>query len=412
MSVAHMGHIKMLKTIIVRSIMASVLFFTVLQPGMSIAEKDLPCMQGITPSDSFLVADLEGHILLKKHERQKRIPASTLKILTALAALDHLGASYRFKTEFYLDGEGNLKVKGYGDPLLISEVLQEIATRIAQKIDGFQDLILDDTYFERDIIVPGRKQTTNPYDAPLGALCANFNTIFFSSDRQGRLISAEPQTPLIPFARQKIKEIGEKRGRYTLSHDSRDITGYFGRLLLHFLKKRGVRSSGKVGVGRVRSSDELLYAYHSRFDLKTLLRKMMEYSSNFMANQVFVTLGAHQYGPPGTLAKGVQVVSAYSKTKLGLDNIVMEEGSGISRRNQLSALDMWLILKRFAPHRHMLNSKGELTFKTGSLRGVRTRAGYVQVPDTAPHCFVIFLNRSGGDIEALMDCVKQAVADP
>ena len=77
--------------------------------------------------DALLVADHDGQIIFKKNEAKKCIPASTLKLLTALAAIHHLGLSYRFKTEFYIDPKQNLKVKGYGDPLLISEVLQEIA---------------------------------------------------------------------------------------------------------------------------------------------------------------------------------------------------------------------------------------------------------------------------------------------
>ena len=395
-----------------RAGIAAIFVFSVLQPCMSIADQDLPCLKSITPTDSLLIADSKGQILYKKNERKKLIPASTLKILTALTALDHFGVSYRFKSEFYLDADRNLKVKGYGDPLLISEVCREIAKEVAEKVRDFNDLILDDAYFERGIVVPGRKHSTNPYDAPLGALCANFNTVYFSRDQEGRLISAEPQTPLIPFAREKIRKIGQKRGRYILSHDSGDITHYSGRLLLYFLRGSGAHCHGKVTIGRVRPEDRLIYTHHSRFDLETVLKKMMEFSSNFMANQVFVALGAHVYGPPGTMAKGVKVVSSYAKKRLGLDDIEIKEGSGISRRNHLSAFDMLVILRHFAPYRHILKSKGVLTFKTGSLRGIRTRAGYIKVSSKQPYCFVIFLNRPGPDIEALMDCVKDAFADP
>ena len=77
----------------------------------------------IGDKDSVLIGNSSGKILYSKNAKKLLVPASTLKILTSLAALDRLGPDFRFKTEFYQDSEENLKIKGYGDPLLISEVL-------------------------------------------------------------------------------------------------------------------------------------------------------------------------------------------------------------------------------------------------------------------------------------------------
>ena len=81
----------------------------------------------ISQNDSILVANAGGHIVLEKNAAEKRIPASTLKVFSSLVALNYLGEDYRFPTEFYLDKDANLKIKGYGDPLLISEVLARIS---------------------------------------------------------------------------------------------------------------------------------------------------------------------------------------------------------------------------------------------------------------------------------------------
>ncbi len=181
------------------------------QPETSNAKQVLSRLNGVYSNDALVVAEPDGRLLYKKNETVKHVPASTLKLLTALCAIHYLGPSYRFKTEFYTDTDSNHKIKGYGDPLLISEVWQEIAHGLPKKVRGFKDLLLDDTYFSQPVIIPGRNHSTNPYDAPVGALCANFNTVFFDRDKQGRIVPAEAQTPLIPYARKKIRSLGLKK---------------------------------------------------------------------------------------------------------------------------------------------------------------------------------------------------------
>jgi len=383
-----------------------------LGPVFSHSLQDVSCLNSISSKDAILVADPDGQILYGKNETTKYVPASTLKLLTALTAIHHLGSSFRFRTEFYLDPDQNLKVKSYGDPLPISEVWQEIADVLAKEVGNFKALILDDTYFSRNIRIPGRGNSTNPYDAPAGALCANFNTIFFDRDKQGRIISAEPHTPMIPYVRQKIRDSGLRKGRYTFSHDQKETAYYAGKLLLHFLKERGVVSQGTVHLGTVKPGDRLIHTYLSRFTLKQAIEKMMKFSNNFMANQILVAVGAHVYGPPGTLAKGVKVVSLYAREELGLKDIEFVEGSGISRKNRVSALDMSVILRAFRPYRHLLRSSGQVLYKTGTLRGVRTRVGYIETVRKEPFCFVIFLNRANSaDILSLMECIKGFILD-
>ena len=343
-------------------------WFFMLQPAILYAGQNLPCRINITHRDALLVADPDGRILYKKNETKGRIPASTIKVLTALAALNHFGPSYRFRTEFYVDPFQNLKVKGYGDPLLISEILQEIADSLSTKILGFQDLILDNTYFHSHMEIPGCGNSTNPYDAPVGALCANFNTVFFRRDKTGGIISLERQTPMIPFAGDRIRSLGLKRGRHTFLYNSRDAALYAGELLLHFLRKKGVKNQGNIRIGPVRPDDRLIYTCESIFTLESVVQKMLASSSNFMANQIFIALGASVYGPPGTLAKGVRAVTDYANNELLIENISIVEGSGISRQNHISALEMLTILKEFRPYRHLLKKNDNVLYKTGSLK--------------------------------------------
>lgn len=372
----------------------------------------LPCLcasplDRIGPRDTLLVVASDGHVLFKKNETEKFVPASTLKILTAVTALNRLGLSFRFKTDFYLDDGHNLTVKGYGDPLLISEAWEEMAGTLDVPNGWLNDVILDDSYFARGVDIPGSGTSTNPYDAPLGALCANFNTVFFGRDSGGGIVSAEPQTPLTPLAFRRVRQLGLERGRYTFTHEHDEIVQYAGEILVHFLRRRGIDVRGKIRTG-IAPPKEPLCTYRSPFALEEALQKMLAFSNNFLANQILMAMGAQEEGPPATLEKGVSVLSRYAKDTLHLKDIQLVEGSGISRGNRLSAVDMLAILQAFQPYRHILTRDGDILYKSGTLRGLRTRAGYIERPGLGPYYFVVSLT-STLDMNAVMDALKKSV---
>ncbi len=215
-----------------------------------------------------------------------------------------------------MDAKSNLIVKGYGDPLLISEALSDIARVLASKVDPIHDIVLDSSFFERPVHIPGRSQSSQPYDAPNGALCANFNTVYFKY-HQGHYISAEPQTPLVPFVMEKIKFSGLKQERLTFSQKQDDIPLYVGHLLRFFLQQAGVQVKGRIRMGQMRPhQDKLVYRYPSRFNLEQVIARMLEYSNNFIANQLLIATGARAYSAPGTLPKGVQAAKKYAHQSL------------------------------------------------------------------------------------------------
>ncbi len=82
-------------------------------------------------NDSLLVADPEGRTIVSKNKNKKLVPASILKLFTSLSAFHYLGPDFRYATEFYLDSHSNLKIKGFGDPLLISEIVNDISAHLA-----------------------------------------------------------------------------------------------------------------------------------------------------------------------------------------------------------------------------------------------------------------------------------------
>jgi D-alanyl-D-alanine carboxypeptidase/D-alanyl-D-alanine-endopeptidase (penicillin-binding protein 4) len=375
--------------------------------GWLLAGELSPPSAALASGDALMIADREGAVLVGKNESQKYIPASTLKVFTALVAVERLGKAYRFKTEFYQDPEQDLKIKGYGDPMLISEVLERIADTLAMHVRHLRDVVIDDSYFAQDIDVPDNGLSTNPYDAPLGALCANFNTVFFKRDPAGRIVSAESQTPMLGYAMQKIQKLGLTEGRHAIFRSREEIAHYAGELLVHFLRERGVQCHGDVRMGMTGANDRLIYTYRSHFTLGQVLGKMLTFSNNFVANQIVLAMGAREYGPPGTVEKGIRVLTDYSREVLNLQDIALVEGSGISRENRLSAMDMLAILRRFEPYEYMLPHEGRVRYKSGSLRGVQTRVGYIDCEPPCPRYFVIFLNRPNPDIAPVMSFVER-----
>ncbi|MDY6952712.1 MAG: D-alanyl-D-alanine carboxypeptidase [Thermodesulfobacteriota bacterium] len=358
-------------------------------------------LERLSPGDVLLVAHPDGRIVYNKNASKKYAPASTLKLLTSLAAIHHLGLGYRFETEFYEDRAHNVTIKGYGDPLLISEVWQHIARRLAPRLRECKDLILDDTHFESGIRIPGVNHSANPYDAPVGALCANFNTVFLEQDATGKIVSAEPQTPITPLVRRHQGLLKEGKGRYAFTHRSEEGALYAGELFVHFMGKNGTDCQGKMRLGAIGPGDHLLYTYRSVFPLEQGLRRMLKFSNNFMANQILIALGAHVYGPPGTLDKGTRVLNGFTEEVLCLHDISLVEGSGISRKNRLSATDMLVVLDAFAPHRSLLNHRGHVWHKGGTLKGLRTAAGYIERKGKW-YAFVVYLEGRDRDIEAFI----------
>jgi len=357
----------------------------------------------IGPKDALLVTAPDGSVILAANETAKRIPASTLKLLTSLVALHYLGPDYRFPTDFFIDKNQNLKIKGYGDPLLISEIIDDISQKLARTLSGINDIVLDETYFSQPLLIPGQSMSHQPFDAPNGALCVNFNTIKFKKNSAGHYMSAEPQTPLVPFVLPKIRASGVNSGRIVLSHHHNKNVLYAGHLFIHFLNRRGIQCRGIVRTGKVTpETDRLILRYTSPFTLEKIIVKLLKHSNNYTANQLLIALGASVQGPPGNLQKGVQASLAYAEKILAIRGIRLVEGSGISRQNRISVLDMIRILTAFEPYRHLMMHMGREYFKTGSLNGIRTRAGYIERAERGRYRFAVMMNTPGQSAERVV----------
>lgn len=357
--------------------------------------------------DAVMVASPTGHILAQVHADRPLVPASILKLLTTLAALENLGPNFSFRTDFYLSAQNDLKIKGYGDPLLISEELDLIAAHLAARMDTIRNLILDDSYFEQPVRIPGRGTSLEPYDAPNGALCVNFNTVAFKR-RNGGWMTDEPQTPLLPSVIPKIAASGLTRGRITLAANSSEALQYTGELFQYFFRKAGLQITGGIHRGHVDpQADQLIWSHRSRHELRDAVKDLLEYSNNFIANQILLVMGAEILGPPANISKGLTILNKYYHETLKIDSGRIVEASGISRQNRVTARAMLTILQHYEPYHELMRQQGREYYKTGHLRGVRSRAGFLASANSGLYRYAIIINTPGKTTDSIMRVIER-----
>lgn len=336
----------------------------------------------------------DGTPLIQYRDTDPLIPASILKVATAFCALETLTPDFRYETAFFSDSRNTLFVQGSGDPSLVSETLDAIAAQIAGKIPRIDQIVIDTSIFSDDLNIDGSERSTNPYDAKNAAFVANFSSAHLTRTRQGGVVSAEPQTPLTALSRQAGLNIARgKTERINVSNNWKVGVQYGGELLGQLLKKHGVSGEMRVARGPIPATARALYTHRSPQTLQEIVQAMLKYSTNFTANQIFLTLGIRRFGAPATVDKGQQAMRECLRTKPNWSNFHIEEGSGLSRKNQVTASQMTALLKQFERYSSLLPEQDGFLAKTGSLRGVNSLAGYFSLSEEGDRVrFSILIN--------------------
>jgi len=351
----------------------------------------------------------DGKIIASHNLDQPLIPASICKLLTGLAGLAYLGTEHRFETGFYQDDNDNLYIKGYGDPFLVSEEVALISAELHKTgITAINHIYLDDSSFALADNVDGAGDSLNPYDVASGGLTVNFNTINLKIAPDGKITSAEPQTPLLPLMSELGKNLAPGEHRINISTNKSNIPQLTGELFGNFLESAGIKVNGQIASRKVPESGRLVYTHLSSKTLTDLLEGLLLYSNNFIANQIFLTAGAKLYGYPATWEKGRKAMAAFiDKDKL-LANaaIKLAEGSGLSRNNRLTARAMLHILDRFKPYARLLPEGNGVRIKSGTLTGVYSYAGYFR-ENGNPDGFVIILNQPVNNRDEILQILQK-----
>ncbi len=362
----------------------------------------------------YIVQD--GSRLLSFREQDLFVPASTLKILTCLVALEQLGKDYRFETQFFLDEQKNLYIKGYGDPFLTSEAILEIGKRLAGLgVGRVRSLYLDNSSFDLGGETASIENSANPYDAPNGALAVNFNALPMQVKRDGVITSGEPQTPLIPLMRNAGG--GMTPGSYHINVNTLPQTGqlspalcYTGQLFIAQLRQAGISINKGYHGKIVPEGLQPIYVHHSIKSLKEIVRECLKYSNNYIANQLFLACGAKQFGLPASWEKSRRTFALYAKKilKLTPTQLSMQEGSGLSRQNRISPAALLSILEFFKPYSALLNLKRNIFLKSGTMEDVYCYAGYFP-NKTKLTPFVILLNQPQNNRDQLLSALHAAL---
>jgi serine-type D-Ala-D-Ala carboxypeptidase/endopeptidase (penicillin-binding protein 4) len=354
----------------------------------------------LAPSALVLVMDAEGNELVARNTDKPFVPASVTKIVTAWLAMEVLGGDYRFETRFYLDDKRKLYVRGGGDPFLISEELAPLATELVAAIGNkpITGIVLDASYYPANLRIPGIENTGEAYNALNSALAVNFNTV--SAVRSGNKVhSAETQTPITPLAITQFRLRGPNgKGRISLSQDPAVSLHYAGELIAAFIERAGGSVKGKISTGTVPAGLKPVYVHQQSRTLSQILVELLRASNNYIANQVFLEIGAHRVGGPVSLEKSLRVANEMLAAHRLAAAIHLEEGSGISRSNRFTARGLAKVLELFAPHANLLRGHDGGMNKTGTLDGVSTLAGYADTKSHGRVRFVIALTSNDGEM--------------
>jgi len=369
---------------------------------------------GKLESIGLLLVDAQGTPLLAANPERGMIPASTTKLLTSWLALQHWGEQHRFDTELFFDIEQKtLWVKAGGDPFLVSEELRLIAAKVRESgIQTIDRIALDVGLFEADLQVPGATTSNNPYDAVPTALAANFNTLNLKREG-GKVISAEEQTPLTAFALSFADEIRDETLRINTGQRSQLAQRYFAELLAEFLRQESISVAKTISWGQAPSLDTLLVHRNTR-TLGEIVQLMLKYSTNFIANQMMLTLVAEVYNQPANFKLVKQYSVKTLREKFAWQNFDMREGAGLSRHNTLSPKQLIDVLRALLPWQHLLPEiDAGVHAKTGTLDGVSTLAGYlINQKHQQPRLFAIMINETT-DASMTREVAKELLtADP
>jgi len=380
------------------------------QPGLLNAGQAVPRVPAanLIQQGGYVLAD-NDRIVSAENSDTPFVPASTLKLITSLAALDILGPDYRFPTRFFSDVQENLYIQGSGDPFLLTENIIVIAKKLRESgIRRINNLILDDTAFAIPTQADGNENTTNPYDAWNSALAVNFNSIAIHVGQDRAIAPDDPKVPPLPLMRTLGAALPP--AHYLINVNAYPADGYLsntlrytGELFEGLLAKQQIPMHGKILTGKAPANAHPVLTYWSEKTVRDMLRLCLKYSNNFVANQLFLTCGTARFGTPATWDKGRSAMRDYIQGTLGLpeSEITIVEGSGLSRQNRITPMAMLTALREFAPYMELLPVKHGVPLKSGTLTGVYCYAGYIPQQHDAP--FVILLNQPRNNRNELLD---------
>ena len=363
-----------------------------------------PSLESLVENGGLIVTR-NGATIYEQNADRQFMPASALKVGTALAAIHILGKDYRFITRFCLSSDRDLYIRGLADPLLVSEEVTLIVAALRGRgLSSIRNIVVDDSSCWLENGTDGSTNTLNPYDAQNSCLAVNFNTINLSKGADGGVRSGEEQTPTLPLMYELAKGLPPGTHRINATAAGNQSLRYVGELFAATCKNQGVTVRGEIIPGPVPEGLKPFYEHASSKTLDEVLTGLLKYSNNFIANQIFLAIGAKEYGWPATWEKGRRAITEFYRHELGLSekDIVVREGSGLSRQNRVTPKGMLVILEAFKPHAGLLSFENNCLRKSGTMTGVYGYAGYF-AGEHGLDSFVLLLNQPKNTREQVLE---------
>jgi D-alanyl-D-alanine carboxypeptidase/D-alanyl-D-alanine-endopeptidase (penicillin-binding protein 4) len=414
---------------------------------------------------SFAVVDPEsGRLISGQNVDTPRSPASTIKVVTTFASLDLLGPAYVWHTRAAIRGEikngvldGDLILQGGGDPYMTLERWWSFARTLRDKglktIRG--DIVVDNTAFSLPAEDPGAfdGRPNRSYNVMPDALMVNFQSVEFRmvpNESMHRVDIVATPAPInlsvenhIALASGRCRaaaarvdfEVASERwdrvifsGALSPSCAERSIArvllrpaDYAFGTFVSLWRELGGEFGGSLRVASTPADAQPFMSFDS-LTLGEIVRLTNKYSSNLMARHLLLTMGEDRFGLPATLDKGAAAIAEWSRERgLSLQDVDIDNGSGLSRATHISALQMAKILSAayhspYAPEfiaslplaglDGTLRSRmkgapaGSVRMKTGHLDGVSGMAGYVTTPAGKTYVVVSLINDVRADYGA------------
>lgn len=401
-----------------------------------------------------------GDVLYSRNANHFFVPASTLKVLTAEAALLYLGPQFKFATSILMDSKssisdgvlnGDLYLVHSGDPSLtypdFFELMEALRSQQIHEVNG--NIYIDSTAYDQATYAPGWmwKDTQYCYAAPISASIINHNCMTFkmvpgAATGYPANVVADPNhfyasiqnsvTTKPSWTRSCYIHLGmtsentialsgclpKKRVSQGVSAVVPNIMEYNRELIRSLFNQYGIQIHGNILPGAAPSGLPVV-ATHLSKPLQDLIHEMLKKSDNIIAGSLFKKMGELYFNEQGSWINGSKAVTSILSQKANVDTsrINVIDGSGLSRYNQVSPAQMMQVLD-FAYHheaisyefisalpiagvdgtlkKRLRNIAGKVRAKTGTISGVVALAGYAMTKNKEPLAFVIMVNGRNG----------------
>ncbi|MFA0473884.1 serine-type D-Ala-D-Ala carboxypeptidase [Vibrio breoganii] len=357
-------------------------------------------------------------------------PASTLKLVTALAAKLHWKEGYQFSTQLLEQGE-DYALRFSGDPSLSRQDLESLLKNLKGKT------ILGDLYLDGSIFSGYDRGVGWPWDvlgvcyaAPASALSLEGNCVQASIktlDNGATSAYVPKHQPIKVITNVKAVSLEEKKNSYcdlnltAAPNNNYTLSGclvnrdkplplkfavqspslFVKKTIAEILEQNNIKLNGKVKLGKAKYNATLV-AEHKSDSLDEMLEFMLHKSNNLYADNITKQLGADFYGAQGSFNSGTSAIREILLKQTGIDlgNAVLEDGSGLSRNNRVSPEVMMQIMQyiknndekvhliallptsgldgtlKYRPSMRNTPIKGNIKGKSGSLFGSHNMVGY------------------------------------